>query len=364
MKAKPLRMSILMLSALLLIAGSTSREFSQQAAALRQVTPQAAPAPAADRRITLDVVVTDHSGNPVPGLQMQDFTVLDNKQPQPFTAFSASDGTKTPDVSQLRAIVLIDAVNTHFQAVGYERDQVEKLLGNDGGELALPTSLVRLTDESLGQTVVTRDGKTLVALLKSEPFGLRSHTRSQGYYGGAETRQDSISALGRLSTYEATQPGRKLLIWLGPGWPLLTGPGVQYSARSQDWIFSRLVRLSTVLCQARITLYNVDTPAGFGALAGQYYYQDFLKGVTSAKKVQNGNLALQVFAVQSGGQVIHASNEIDKSIASCLEDAKTYYTLSFDTPRSARADEYHSLQVKIGKPGLAARTRTGYYAQP
>jgi hypothetical protein len=45
------------------------------------------------RRITLDVVVTDKSGNPVPGLQQQDFTVLDDEQPQKILSFSATDET-------------------------------------------------------------------------------------------------------------------------------------------------------------------------------------------------------------------------------------------------------------------------------
>ena len=60
-----------------------------------QITPTpggSAGAPGADRRITLDVVVTDHSGKPVPGLQQQDFTLLDNKQPQPIVDFRAADG--------------------------------------------------------------------------------------------------------------------------------------------------------------------------------------------------------------------------------------------------------------------------------
>ncbi len=101
-----------------------------------------------------------------------------------------------------------------------------------------------------------------------------------------------------------------------------------------------------------------------GSLAGAFYYESFLKGVGSAKKVQNGNLALQVLSVQSGGRVLNSSNEIDKSIAICLADAKAFYTLSFDPPAADRPDEYHNLQVRIGKPGLTARTRTGYYAQP
>jgi hypothetical protein len=41
-----------------------------------------APASSTDRHIVLDMVVTDKSGKPVAGLQQQDFTLLDNKQPR------------------------------------------------------------------------------------------------------------------------------------------------------------------------------------------------------------------------------------------------------------------------------------------
>ena len=99
------------------------------------------------------------------------------------------------------------------------------------------------------------------------------------------------------------------------------------------------------------------------SLGRRFYYESFLKGVGSANKVQNGNLALQVLAAQSGGQVLNSNNDIAKLIATCLADAQAFYTLSFDSPPADHANEYHSLQVTIDKPGLTARTRTGYYAQ-
>lgn len=42
--------------------------------------------------IKLDVVVTDGAGQAVAGLQQQDFTLLDNKKPQPILSFRAVDG--------------------------------------------------------------------------------------------------------------------------------------------------------------------------------------------------------------------------------------------------------------------------------
>src|ERR1700728_3058481 len=91
----------------------------------------------ANRQITLDVVVTDKSGKPVPGLQQQDFTLLDNKQPQKILSFQATDlatndSTRGAD-SPLQAIVLVDAVHTSFRSVGYARQELQKFLQQDDG---------------------------------------------------------------------------------------------------------------------------------------------------------------------------------------------------------------------------------------
>jgi hypothetical protein len=51
-------------------------------------------------------------------------------------------------------------------------------------------------------------------------------------------------------------------------------------------------------------------------------------------------------------------------IEKCAQDASAFYTLTFDPPRTDLMDEYHALEVQVGKPELAARTLTGYYDQP
>ena len=51
-------------------------------------------------------------------------------------------------------------------------------------------------------------------------------------------------------------------------------------------------------------------------------------------------------------------------IATCVADANGFYVLSFDGPAGDGPNEYHALEIKIDKPGLKARTRSGYYAQP
>jgi VWFA-related protein len=322
------------------------------------------PSPAADHRIWLDVVVTDKSGNPISGLQQQDFTILDSKQPDSILSFRATD-ENSKSAEPLQVIFLVDAVNTGVQSVGFERDQLDKFLRQNGGQLPLPGSMFVFTDKGTQLQTPTRDGNALADFLKSDQSGLRTITRSQGFYGAVDRLTMSIRTIEQLTVYESKQPGRKLVIWISPGWPLLSGPRVQLSEKNEEWLFNTIVGLSRAMREARVTLYSVDPLGLADAVSSRtFYYEEFLKGVPSANKVQSGNVALQVLATQTGGRVLNSSNDITRLLAECLADAKAYYTLSFEAPPADHPNEYHSLEVKVDKPGLIARTRTGYYAQP
>jgi VWFA-related protein len=322
----------------------------------------------ADRRITLDVVVTDKSGRPIPGLQQQDFTLLDDKRPEKILSFRAVEGAAAREDQPVEVILLVDEVNTSFSRVATERDQIEKFLRQNGGKLARPVSMMFVSD--LGTKIEetpSQDGNALAADLSRKWTGLRTVNRSQGIYGVDERVKLSLKALQQLVDYEGPRPGRKLVVWISPGWPFLSGPGadLQMTAKRQQGIFSSIVGFSDALRSARITLYAVD-PLGVEDAAGfqTSRYRDFLKPVKAEGQAQNGNMALQVLASQSGGLVINSSNDVAGEIATCVADANAFYVLSFDRPAADGPNEYHALDIKIGKPGLAARTRSGYYAQP
>ena len=368
MKSRGQKLISALVCLLALMVGAVCMGFGPQSALPAPATPRGqpgiTPVPGADHQIVLDVVVTDHSGKPVAGLQQQDFTLLDNARPRMISSFSAVVRSRDADGLSEQSLVLIDALNTPIDAIAFQREQLDRFLRQGGGALPLPMSLSILTGKSESQLVAARDGNSLANWLDSAQTGLRPVSLAQGLNGAVDRFQISLDALGRLLAGEARQPGRKLVIWLGPGWPFLSGPEIVLVQEGQERLFSNVVSLSTALRQARVTLYNVDQPGMTEPLSRLFYYEGFLKGVSSAKKVQSGNLALQVLAVQSGGRVLNTSNDLGKSIAACLADAQVFYTLSFEAPPATYANEYHSLQVKMNKPGLTARTRTGYYAQP
>ena len=321
----------------------------------------------ANRQMTLDVVVTDKSGKPVSGLQQQDFTLLDNKQPQRILSFQAVEGGTATADPPVEVILLVDEVNTAFTSVATERNEIEKFLRRNGGALAQPVSMVFVSDSGTTATISSRDGNAVIADMNQQQFGLRTVNRSQGIYGAGDRIQLSLNALQQLVNKEATRPGRKLVVWISPGWPFLNEPGMDMNlgSKQRQQIFNSIVGISDALRQARITLYNVD-PLGL-ADAGQFRtteYMQFSKGVKTAEQAQNGHLALQVLAYQSGGRILNSSNDLAGEIATCVADANAFYVLSFDGLPGDGPNEYHALDIKIDKPRLTARTRSGYYAQP
>jgi len=322
--------------------------------------PSAAPPPAAASKIYLDVVVSQKSGPPVADLQQQDFTLLDNKSPITITSFQAFTGREAP----IKVVLVIDAVNAGTQRVDFDRIEVDKFLRAEGGHLAYPVALAVFTDKGISIAAeLSSDGNALSEALDKQDIAIRAIGRSAGFYGAAERLQYSLAALHQLTASLAAQPGRKIVLWVSPGWPLLSGPRVELSSKQQQQIFSDVVGFSTQLRQAGITLYSVNPVGSTESMLRASYYKDFLKGVSKPNQVAAGNLGLPVLAVQSGGLALELNNDLTALLQECMSDVAPYYELSFDVPSAERPDEYHQLQIKLAKPSLTARTRQGYYAQ-
>ena len=107
---------------------------------------------------------TAKSGHVLSGLRQQDFTLLDNKEPQKIVSFRTVEGA-TATTDPVEVILLIDEVNTSFANVGMERQEIEKFLRQNSGELIRPVSIVLFSDS--GSTIGTapsRDGKALISI--------------------------------------------------------------------------------------------------------------------------------------------------------------------------------------------------------
>lgn len=323
---------------------------------------QSAPPPATGD-MTLNVVVTQKSGPPVSGLEQADFTVLVNKVPQTITGFQPMRGREAP----VEVIMVIDDVNTGIEHIAYERSEIDKFFKLDGGKLSYPMALAFVTDQGIKlQESFSTDGNALAAALDQYTLNLHTILRSGGIYSAEERFDVSMKSLYELLTHEATRPGRKLILWMSPGWPLLSGAGVQEQIdnRQQQQIFKEVMELSSLMRQANVTLYSIDPlgAADFGTRS--FWWQDYTKGLNKTSQAEWGDLALQVLAVQSGGMVLQTGNDITQYVQRCVSDAQAYYQISFvPTLEQKKNEVYHHIEVKVNKGGLTARTRQGYYTQ-
>jgi VWFA-related protein len=322
-----------------------------------------------DRQISIDVQVTDKSGGPVRGLHRDDFTLLDNDQPQDVVSFLDVNGDiaksdkAAPADPPAEIVLVIDAANAPLQSVNFERKEVQRFLLQNGGKLPQPTALVVFSDTGTRvQKGFSQDGNVLAAQFDQYETGLRSTNKAQGNYGATELYALSLKVLSSLADYEGKRPGRKLMIWISPGWPLQLIRTARLTDKDEQLLFDSIVATSATLRQARITLYSIDPLRLADQRVTDFtYYKNFLKGVTDPSHALPGNLGLQVLAEQSGGRAFSSSNDLVRAISDCIADADAYYVLSFESRPADRADEYHTLRVMVKKPGVTARTCTGYY---
>jgi VWFA-related protein len=348
----------------------------------------------AEHRIVLNAMVTNADGKPATDLKPEDFTVLDDRLPRPIESFRAAHGSS--DRERVHVILVLDAVNNSSRMFGIERREVERYLNRNRGKLPYPFSLELLSAAGSSLVPSSRDAEALVAGLNHAAAS--THAMDCGDEGGIapqqyhsdvyspplnlgpletvkqrETKADclnrkfvlSVAALDKLARQQTDVPGRAIVIWLGEGWPLLLGPDFSPDtpARAENH-FDYLADLSASLEQAQITLDAVSSPdlsrkAEPGA-----------EKLASAATPPEGNVAhtsdfaLPVLVRQTGGQVLAYGKDIGSEISAAMADAEAYYALSFDAPPAAGVGEFHTLEVKVNRPGLAVRASTAYFAQP
>ena len=318
-------------------------------------------------------MVTDNSGKTVPGLGPNDFTLLDNGEPQKILSFSAFDGNSHKDDLPVAVLLLIDTMGMPSHLEDFEREEVERFLRRNGGHLAQRVTIFGLSDNgfwTLAQP--SGDGNALAAeIAGARLVFIRRWNPLESIVVREPAGLKALKALGHIATVERRNPGKKLLLWVGPGWGI--GSALDFETRdSKPHTFNTIYWFSNLLREARISLFNFsvgqtetgDSKARTDPETGSDRYTLFLNGGESAEHASLKNLDRKVLAVQSGGRVLDPGNDLVSQIDTCIQEASSFYTLSFDPPRADHPAEYHSLHVQVREPGLTARTNTGYYDQP
>ena len=300
-------------------------------------------------QLVLDVVAANANG-PVNNLAQQNFTVLIDKKPVPVSGFHSAT-LQNEQAGPVEIVLVIDEHTAPLSSLDHRRNEIRRFLEQNTGKLKHPVRLAFLSWRGCEiQADATRDGNAVLAAFDQHSPGPNTAHNSTAHL--------TSSSLKKIAAAEAKVPGRKLVVWIAPGWPIFnSAPGVELSAHERNGIFGNVLSISTALQQARITLYCVNSG---DADSNSTYYEAFLKPLTSRNDAEQGDENTQVRAVQSGGLVLEALADVPSMLAQCMAEADLFYTLTVVAPMTG-PEKFHEVEVKVNVPGVKARTRYGYY---
>jgi VWFA-related protein len=358
-------------------------------------TPRLIPRTSAEReqrfltqhRIILNVHVSDSAGKPHPELSQADFTVLDNAQARNLVTFRSIEGA----AGGAHVVLVLDALNNFTRQIHSFAKDIEQYLKEGEESLPAPVSIGLFSGYGIDLGKPSRDRSALLAELKSKTADLHAtgcvtqqdrasntiQPYSPGAYGNVRNgstqelvcKNDrfvaSINALSLFARREVDEPGRVIVIWLGPGWPMLTDKAFTPDPPElKQSFFERLVSLSTLLREAQVTVDAVGSPDdSINPQTPDIHDYKFFDGISSPDQVSAADMGLHPLAHQTGGRIFPETKDVAGQIRECVNDAASYYVLSFDAPPAPGFGEFHTLAVKIDKPGLDVRTNTLYYAE-
>ena len=307
------------------------------------------------RETIVDVLVTDDKGQPVRGLTQSDFTVEEDGHPQPIRSFSEYDKTTPPppprtlppntytNDNTLPAngpvqIFLFDVQVTPPDIMERGKHYIADYLRTmpPGTEVAIfdlsPTKeLVLLQD-------FTTDGKAAAAAVDNLDV---ERTRPPGYARSSPT-PIAIAGLNHIADYVAAIHGRKNLFWVLSGMPLpITRDGMSACAGGPpDLLYvHRQMDLYDIFTREQISIYPIDT--------------------TGVHKLDCGSLTQEMLAEATGGSTGN-TNDFQTEIAKMVDQSTHGYTLSFVPPRAALDGHYHTITIKLSRPGLQLTYRQGF----
>lgn len=388
-------------------AGLATRLTSLAPSSFDSVRPPEEPAPvtvfhSAARLVQVDVVARKH-GLAVAALTKDDFTVLDDGKPQNIVLFSSTSQIAAgPDPAPLApgtisnriepaaatpanaTVLLIDQRNTPQSDQAFVMQRIVRFFETRHGKGGQPDRIALYTFGRDGSLHVPQELTDRIDLLlraakqlKPDDPSLRSEDpeETNDEIAGFELRNrvmDTSEVLQAVARHLASVPGRKNLIWITAGFPLVSTEGSKLLANFNP----QMEAAARALTNSNFAFYAVDALGLRGTLSG-------ITGIPDAASarlypfVQFANFArpeadfhpafppaddaMSRLAALTGGLAFADNEGIEDSIQKALDDSHLGYTLGFYVPQTDGPAAWHKLRVKVNRPGIKVRYRAKYF---
>jgi VWFA-related protein len=351
--------------------------------------------------VSLDVFVTDRKGKPLTGLTKEDFEVYEDGKPVEITNFYA-DGrpepraapASRPEDQKLHLVVFVDDVNMEPQGRLRILDRLPDFLGR-GLTPGDKVMLVRFNQALEIRRSFTTDLdqiRTDIAALGQLSSDAKKYEESRNHaiediinaievHGGwgppAESRiqswaeretmavSASLDALNAVVGWLAGVPGRKAILYVSDGLPLVPGDDLYYwaSLRSGYRAGQRISALGTMSNDLSKRFREVTARASRNRVA---FYPIEAYGVRTVRGTalqeatvtsrQNG---LRFLADDTGGRAMLNAADPGAAFRLMEEDLAAYYSLGYQPQREGDERE-HKVEVEVKVKGARVRHRQWY----
>jgi len=347
--------------------------------------------------VQVDAVVTDSRGQRVSGLRAEDFEVYQDRKRQQITHFLYVPGAEQAAVQPLPVtrqltrsearrvfLIYIDDRTMSFAAF----TQMRKALGRFINEEFQPGDLCAFFR--------TSGGPGAWRTFSSDPRQARAALDHMTWLRAPPFEQGSRAlqaAIGEALHAMADLPGRKALVLVNSGVTVPAqsqfaslgagrGPGSQIG-RAGAVLFPMARSLADEANRVSAAVYCID--ARGLAVIGPETATDYGPGAGGKTPRNSAELARQtlnmeanypasqdvpnLLADMTGGLAFHDTNDLAGALHKISGDEQGYYLLGWDPGDKAfepkgREILYHSLRIRVARPGLTVRSRAGYFGMP
>ena len=360
--------------------------------------------------IEIDATVTDAQGNPVTDLSREDFQLTEDKKPQAVTVFShvalpleRADPPLSrvtaiePDVRSNRRefdgrvfVLMLDDLHTgsartgrlraaaaafiqrhmganDVAAVVYSSGSSDRAQEFTGSRSLLLSAVNRFMGQKLPSAAVsTAEQDTLL-----ERSGQSSTGRDPELLERAHKDRQLLDRLRKVSDYLGGVHGRrKSVVLFSEGFETDYSAGrvdvntrvdtMQRSAGAD--ILAELQSTIGAAGRANVSIYTVD-PRGlvalesFEAALGAQRLDTMSNVFEETRRSQD---SLRTLAAETGGIAAVDRNDFTATFDRIIRDNSNYYVLGYYSPNGKRDGRFRKVDVKVRRPGLTVRARSGY----
>jgi VWFA-related protein len=339
--------------------------------------------------VRVDATVTDERGRHVPDLSATDFELLQNGRLQTISTFDyvrldtiAGNATTPPsrpfgpapsrplaaDKVRRTIALVVDDLGLTFASTLRTRAVLQRFLDTQ----MQPGDLVAILRTGAGMGALqqfTSDRRALQAAVDRVRWNMT--TRASLFETSGESdildkfRTEVLSA-GTLGAVRyvirglSELPGRKSVVLLSDGFRLTDADG------NYGRVFDALRSVVDAANRAGVVVYGIDMRglAATGPSASDKTASAAAGREDELRATQDG---LGVIAGETGGLFMRNTNDLTSALERVLEDHHGYYLLGYvpeSSTFSGAKPRFHKLQVRVKRPGLRVRSRSGFLSVP